>query len=197
MVSISHLKYIYRGRPRIPRAVLDEYREGLILGSACEAGELVRSMVQKKLPYEELKKIADYYDYLEIQPLTNNGFLVREGYVADEEGLRDINRTILKIGDELGKMTVATCDAHFMNPEDKIYREILMTGKGFKDAEFQPDLYLRTTDEMLEEFSYLGEDRAREVVITNPNKVNDMIDDCARSRRKRCTSRRSPARRKP
>ena len=178
LVSISHLKYIYRGRPRIPRAVLDEYREGLILGSACEAGELVRSMVQKKLPYEELKKIADYYDYLEIQPLTNNGFLVREGYVADEEGLRDINRTILKIGDELGKMTVATCDAHFMNPEDKIYREILMTGKGFKDAEFQPDLYLRTTDEMLEEFSYLGEDRAREVVITNPNKVNDMIDDC-------------------
>ena len=115
-------------------------------------------MVQKKLPYEELKKIADYYDYLEIQPLTNNGFLVREGYVADEEGLRDINRTILKIGDELGKLTVATCDAHFMNPEDKIYREILMTGKGFKDAEFQPDLYLRTTDEMLEEFAYLGED---------------------------------------
>lgn len=177
LVSISHLKYIYRGRPRIPRAVLNEYREGLILGSACEAGELVRSMVQKKLPYEELKKIADYYDYLEIQPLTNNSFLVREGYVPDDEGLRDINRTILRIGDELGKMTVATCDAHFLNPEDKIYREILMTGKGFKDAQFQPDLYLRTTDEMLEEFAYLGEERAREVVITNPNKVNDMIGD--------------------
>ena len=178
LVSISHLKYIYRGRPRIPRAVLSEYREGLILGSACEAGELVRSMVQKKLPYEELKKIASFYDYLEIQPLTNNGFLVREGFVADEEGLRDINRTILKLGDDLGKLTVATCDAHFMNPEDKIYREILMTGKGFKDAEFQPDLYLRTTDEMLAEFAYLGEERAREVVITNPNKINDMIDDC-------------------
>ena len=177
LVSISHLKYIYRGRPRIPRAVLDEYREGLLLGSACEAGELVRSMVQKKLPYEELKKIASYYDYLEIQPLTNNEFLLREGFVEDEEGLRNINRTILRIGDELGKMTVATCDAHFLNPEDKIYREILMTGKGFKDAQFQPDLYLRTTDEMLAEFAYLGEERAREVVITNPNKINDMIED--------------------
>ena len=177
LVSISHLKYIYRGRPRIPRAVLNEYREGLILGSACEAGELIRSMVQKRLPYEELKKIAAYYDYLEIQPITNNGFLVREGYVKDDEGLRDINRTIVKLGDDLGKMTCATCDAHFMNPEDKIYREILMTGKGFKDAQYQPELYLRTTDEMLEEFSYLGEDRAREVVITNPNKVNDMIED--------------------
>ncbi|WP_273061969.1 PolC-type DNA polymerase III [Colibacter massiliensis] len=177
LVSISHLKYIYRGRPRIPRTVLDEYREGLILGSACEAGELIRSMVQKRLPYEELKQIADYYDYLEIQPLTNNQFLVREGFVNDDEGLREINRTILKLGDELGKLTVATCDAHFLNPEDKIYREILMTGKGFKDAEFQPDLYFRTTDEMLEEFSYLGEERAREVVITNPNKINDMIDD--------------------
>lgn len=177
LVSISHLKYIYRGRPRIPRAVLNEYREGLILGSACEAGELVRSMVQKNLPYEELKKIAAYYDYLEIQPLTNNQFLVREGFVQDEEGLRNINRTILKLGDELGKMTVATCDAHFLNPEDKIYREILMTGKGFKDAQFQPDLYLRTTDEMLQEFAYLGEERAREVVITNPNKVNDMIEN--------------------
>lgn len=177
LVSISHLKYIYRGRPRIPRAVLNEYREGLILGSACEAGELIRSMVQKKLPYEELKKIAAYYDYLEIQPITNNGFLVREGYVKDDEGLRDINRTIVKLGDDLGKMTCATCDAHFMNPEDKIYREILMTGKGFKDAQYQPELYLRTTDEMLKEFAYLGEDRAREVVITNPNKVNDMIED--------------------
>ena len=140
LVSISHLKYIYRGRPRIPRAVLNEYREGLILGSACEAGELVRSMVQKNLPYEELKKIASYYDYLEIQPITNNEFLVREGLVSDDEGLRDINRKILRIGDELGKKTVATCDAHFMNPEDKIYREILMTGKGFKDAQHQPDL---------------------------------------------------------
>jgi DNA polymerase-3 subunit alpha (Gram-positive type) len=134
-------------------------------------------MVQKKLPYEELKKIASYYDYLEIQPLTNNQFLVREGWVADDEALRDINRTIIKIGDELGKMTVATCDAHFLNPEDKIYREILMTGKGFKDAQFQPDLYFRTTDEMLAEFAYLGEERAREVVITNPNKVNAMIGD--------------------
>lgn len=177
LVSISHLKYIYRGRPRIPRAVLNEYREGLILGSACEAGELVRSMVQKQLPYEQLLKIASYYDYLEIQPLTNNQFLVREGLVQDEEGLRNINRTIIRLADELGKMTVATCDAHFLNPEDKIYREILMTGKGFKDAQYQPDLYFRTTDEMLKEFSYLGEDRAREVVITNPNKINDMIDD--------------------
>ena len=176
LVSISHLKYIYRGRPRIPRKILNEYREGLILGSACEAGELVRSMVQKRLPYDELKKIAEYYDYLEIQPISNNGFLVREGFVDDEEGLRDINRTILKIGDELGKMTVATCDAHFMNKEDKIYREILMTGKGFRDAQFQPDLYLRTTNEMLEEFAYLGKDRAEEVVITNPNKVNDWVE---------------------
>ncbi len=176
LVSISHLKYIYRGRPRIPRAVLNEYREGLILGSACEAGELIRSMVQKRLAYDELKKVASYYDYLEIQPICNNEFLVREGYVDDDEGLREINRTILKLGDELGKLTVATCDAHFLNKEDKIYREILMTGKGFKDAEFQPDLYLRTTDEMIDEFSYLGEERAREVVITNPNKINAMID---------------------
>ncbi|WP_427113258.1 PolC-type DNA polymerase III [Megasphaera sueciensis] len=176
LISISHLKYIYRSRPRIPRAVLNEYREGLLLGSACEAGELVRSMVQKNLPYEKLKEIASYYDYLEIQPLTNNQFLVREGLVKNDEELRNINRTIIKLGDELGKMTVATCDAHFLNPEDKIYREILMTGKGFKDAAFQPDLYLRTTDEMLEEFAYLGEERAREVVITNPNKINDMIE---------------------
>ena len=136
LVSISHLKYIYRGRPRIPRAILNEYREGLILGSACEAGELIRSMVQKKLPYEELKRIASWYDYLEIQPISNNGFLVREGLVKDEEGLRNINRTVLKIGDELGKLTVATGDAHFLNPEDKIYREILMTGKGFEDAQY-------------------------------------------------------------
>ena len=177
LISISHLQYIYRGRPRIPRSVLNEYREGLILGSACEAGELVRSMVQKKLPYDKLVEIASYYDYLEIQPLTNNEFLVREGLVDDEEGLRDINRTILKIGDQLGKLTVATCDAHFLNKEDKIYREILMTGKGFKDAENQPDLFLRTTDEMLAEFAYLGEDRAREVVITNTNKINDIIED--------------------
>lgn len=177
LVSISHLKYIYRGRPRIPRAILNEYREGLILGSACEAGELIRSMVQKKLPYEELKRIASWYDYLEIQPISNNGFLVREGLVKDEEGLRNINRTVLKIGDELGKLTVATGDAHFLNPEDKIYREILMTGKGFEDAQYQPDLYFHTTDEMLKEFSYLGEERAREVVITNTNKINEMIED--------------------
>lgn len=176
IVSISHLKYIYRGRPRIPRKVLNEYREGLILGTACEAGELIRSMVQKKLPYAELKKIASWYDYLEIQPISNNEFLLREGYVKDEEALRQINRTILRLGDDLGKLTVATGDAHFLNPEDKIYREILMTGKGFKDAQYQPDLYFRTTDEMLEEFAYLGEDRAKEVVITNTNKINDMIE---------------------
>lgn len=177
LVSISHLKYIYRGRPRLPRAVLNEYREGLIFGSACEAGELVRSLVQKKLPYEDLKRIAAYYDYLEIQPLTNNQFLIREGFVDTDEELRDINRTIIRLGDDLGKLTVATCDAHFLNPEDKIYREIMMTGKGFKDAQFQPDLYLRTTDEMLAEFSYLGAERAREVVIMNPNRINEMIDD--------------------
>ncbi|HWR43123.1 PolC-type DNA polymerase III [Sporomusa sp.] len=175
LVSISHLRYLHR-KPRIPRKILDGHREGLLLGSACEAGELIHAMINGSSE-EELINIAKYYDYLEIQPTSNNEFLLRKGKVADEQGLRDINIRVCDIGQKLGKPVVATCDVHFLNPEDEIYRRILMAGQGYDDADQQPPLFFRTTDEMLSEFSYLGPDKAYEVVIETPRHINDLIEN--------------------
>jgi DNA polymerase-3 subunit alpha (Gram-positive type) len=174
IVSISHLKYLHR-RPRIPREVLIEHREGLLVGSACEAGELIRAIVAGASE-EELLRIASFYDYLEIQPTGNNAFLVRQGVVADEAGLRSINEKVYNLGQALAKKVVATGDVHFLHPEDEIYRRILMCGQGYSDANLQPPLYLHTTDEMLAEFAYLGKERAYEVVVINPQLINDSIE---------------------
>ncbi len=174
LVSDSYLKYYYR-HPRIPRTRLEELREGLILGSACEAGELFSAMMEGKSE-EDLLEIARFYDYLEIQPISNNDFMIRSGRVPDEETLRNLNRRIVELGRKAGRPVCATCDAHYKNPEDEIYRRIILTGLGFKDADRETKLFYRTTEEMLEEFSYLGEDVAREVVIENPNKIADMIE---------------------
>ncbi|MBC8014666.1 MAG: PolC-type DNA polymerase III [Sporomusaceae bacterium] len=174
LVSLSHLNYLYR-TPRVPRKILKEYREGLILGSACEAGELIQAIL-RGASNEELVEIAEFYDYLEIQPIANNSFLVREGIVPNEEGLREINRKVCAIGSQLNKLVVATCDVHFLNPEDEVYRRIMMAGKGFKDADQQPPLFFRTTEEMLEEFAYLGKDKSYEVVVENPRRINELIE---------------------
>lgn len=174
LISYSFLDHYYR-RPLMPRSELIKHRDGLVFGSACEAGELFRAVVDGK-PFEELKRIAEFYDYLEIQPIDNNRFMIAKGTAENEETLRDYNRTVLKVADALGKPCCATGDVHFLDPEDEAYRRILMAGQGFPDADNQAPLYLKTTEEMLAEFSYLGKDRAYEVVVTNPNKIADMLD---------------------
>lgn len=175
LVSLSHLKYLHR-KPRIPKSILAEYREGLIFGSACEAGELIQAIINGAAE-EELLEIASFYDYLEVQPIGNNEFLVRSGKVANQEGLKDINRKVCELGDKLNKLVVATCDVHFLNPKDEIYRRILMAGQGYSDADHQPPLYLRTTSEMMAEFTYLGQDKAYEVVVTNSRLIAESIEE--------------------
>lgn len=174
LISMSHLKYYYR-RPRIPKSELMKYREGLIIGSACEAGELYRAILEGR-SWDELLSIASFYDYLEIQPNGNNMFLVRNNTVADVKALEDINRTIIKLGDTLGRPVVATCDVHFKDAQDEVYRRVLMAAQKFSDADNQAPLYLRNTEEMLDEFDYLGEELAYKVVVENTNLIADMVE---------------------
>ncbi len=174
LISYGFLKY-YKRHPRIPKTELEKHREGLIIGSACEAGELFTAILENK-PEAEIEEIVNFYDYLEIQPISNNRFLIAEEKAKDDEDLRNFNRKIVELGERYNKPVVATCDAHFLNDEDELYRKILLAGQKFKDFDKDSHLYYRTTEEMLEEFSYLGEEKAYEVVVTNTNLINDMIE---------------------
>lgn len=184
LISISHLSY-YHKRPRVLESVFNQYREGLLLGSACEQGELYKAILQNK-PEEKIERIANYYDYYEIQPLGNNNFMLREGIVPDEETLKNINRKIVELGEKHNKLVVATCDVHFMDPQDEVYRRILMAGQGFSDCDNQAPLYLRTTEEMLQEFDYFDSDKAYELVVTNPNKIADMCEAVCPISKEKC-----------
>lgn len=177
LVSLSHLQY-YSRRPRIPKSLLSQYRDGLIVGSACEAGELFRAVLEERSD-DVIARIVNFYDYLEIQPLGNNQFMIHDEkipQVTNEEDLRNLNRRIVALGEQFNKPVCATCDVHFLNPDDALYRSVIMAARGFQDADNQPPLYLRTTEEMLAEFDYLGEEKAEEVVITNTNLIADMIE---------------------
>ena len=174
LISFGFLKYFKRN-PRIPKTELEKHREGLIIGSACEAGELFTAILDNR-PEAEIEEIVNFYDYLEIQPISNNRFLIAEEKAKDEEDLRNFNRRIVELGEKYNKPVVATCDAHFLNDEDELYRKILLAGQKFKDFDKDSHIYYRTTEEMLEEFSYLGEEKAYEVVVTNTNLINDMIE---------------------
>ncbi|MGO1370813.1 MAG: PolC-type DNA polymerase III [Senegalia sp. (in: firmicutes)] len=175
IISLSHLNYFYR-KPRIPKSLINKYREGLIIGTACEAGELYRAITRNK-SNNEIRDIVKFYDYLEIQPTANNEFLINNGMVRDKIELQNINKTIYNLGEKYNKLVVATGDVHFMDPHEEVYRRILMSGKGFSDSDNQPPLYFKTTDEMIEEFSYLGKDVAEEVVIKNSNIIADSIEE--------------------
>ena len=177
LISASHLQYFSRF-PKIPKSLVNKYREGLIIGSACEAGELFRAMVNGRSE-AEIARIVSFYDYLEVQPIGNNRFMIEKDdyYVKNEEDLRDLNRRIIALGEKFSKPVVATCDVHFLNPEDEIYRRIIMAGKGFDDSDNQAPLYLHTTEEMLHEFDYLGSDKAYEIVVENTNKILNMCED--------------------
>lgn len=187
LISESHLTY-FNKRPRVPKSLFQKHREGLIIGSACEAGELYRALLEEKAD-SEIARLVNFYDYLEIQPVGNNKFMIASEKIANiesEDDIRAINKRIVALGDQFNKPVVATCDVHFLDPEDEVYRRIIMTGKGFKDADDQAPLYLRTTEEMLEEFAYLGSDKAEEVVITNTNKIADSIEKISPVRPDKC-----------